>query len=451
MADLLRSLTFRLAVLTALWLAAGLGASAWYMAHQTARQIEAGFEARLLAVLDAVVAGSAVNDAGAVVLMRAPTGGEFDRPLSGDYWQIFLEDGSTSVRSRSLWDQALASPVRDHAGVDVRRVIGPRGESLGLAEQDLLLPGATHVAHIAVALSRAELEEGLSQLGRSRAVTFAILCIGLVSIVVLQLIIGLAPLRKARRRLAEVRAGQRDRLALQVPPEVQPLVTEIDALIAQNRATVERARAHVGNLAHALKTPVAVLRNALDATPPDVSTARTEAMTLDRLVQHHLARARAAALAGATAAEQSPLTIAEDVASALRRIFAERSLLIRVTGASHVWLRMDPQDLTEILGNLMENACKWARTTVQVSIAREAEAVVLRVEDDGSGISGRQLAEVLPRGRRFDEATPGTGLGLSIVADIAALYSARFDLQRSALGGLCAVISIPVPGLDQRV
>jgi signal transduction histidine kinase len=451
MADLLRSLTFRLAVLTALWLAAGLGASAWYMAHQTTRQIEAGFEARLLAVLGAVVAASAVDGDGAVVLVSAPTGGEFDRPLSGDYWQILLEDGSTAARSRSLWDQALASPVRSHAGVDVRRVVGPQGEPLGLAERDLLLPGATHMVHVAVALSRVELEEGLSRLGRSRAVTFAIVCVGLVAIVVLQLVIGLAPLRRARRRLAEVRAGQRDRLALQVPPEVQPLVTEIDALIAQNCATVERARTHVGNLAHALKTPVAVLRNALEATPPDVSTARMEARTLDELVQHHLARARAAALAGATAAEQSPLAIAEDVASALRRIFAERGLLIGVTGAPHVRLRMDPQDLTEMLGNLMENACKWARTTVQVSIARDAETVVLRVEDDGPGISGSQLAEVLPRGRRFDEATPGTGLGLSIVADLAALYAASFDLRQSPLGGLCAVISIPARERDQRV
>lgn len=450
MRDLLRSLTFRLAVLTALWLALGLGASAWYMARLTTRQIEAGFEARLTTVLDAVVAATAVNAEGTVVVVRAPTGGDFERPLSGDYWQIVLEDGTALARSRSLWDQALASPVRGHAGVDVRRVIGPRGEPLGLAERDLLLPGAAHAVHIAAALSRAELEQELSRLGRGRAITFAILCVGLVAIVVLQLVIGLAPLRRARRALAQVRAGQRERLDLKVPPEIQPLVAEIDALIAQNRATVERARSHVGNLAHALKTPIAVLRNALEVASPDVATARTEAKTLDGLVQHHLARARAAALAGATAAEQSPLAIAEDVAAALRRIFADRGLRIEVGGSADARLRMDPQDLTEMLGNLMENACKWARSAVQVSIALDGEAVVLRVEDDGPGLADSDLAEVLQRGGRLDEAAPGTGLGLSIVADLAALYAARFELQRSGLGGLCAAISVPIQRLGQH-
>lgn len=444
MRDLLRSLTFRLAVFTALWLALGLGASAWYMGRLTTRQIEAGFEARLTTILDAVVAATAVNAEGTVVVLRSPTGGDFERPLSGYYWQIVLEDGTVLARSRSLWDQVLAPPVRGHEGVDIRRVIGPRGETLGLAERDLLLPGATHAVHVAAALSRTELEKELSRLRRGRAATFAILCVGLVSIVVLQLVIGLAPLSRARRALTQVRAGQRERLDLEIPPEIQPLVAEIDALIAQNRATVERARSHVGNLAHALKTPIAVLRNALEAASPDVATARTEAEILDGLVQHHLARARAAALAGVTATVQSPLVVARDVASALRRVFADRGLAIEVRGSSDARLRIDPQDLTEIIGNLMENACKWARTTVQVSVEVEDRFVVLRVEDDGPGLGNGGLDEVLARGGRLDETMPGTGLGLSIVADLVTLYSGHLDLRRSPLGGVCAIVSAPV-------
>jgi signal transduction histidine kinase len=245
-----------------------------------------------------------------------------------------------------------------------------------------------------------------------------------------------------------MREGRRETRAVPAPTEVAPLVAEVDALIAANRATVERARAHLGNLAHALKTPLAVLRNALAAPVPDLPAARAEAEALERLVQHHLARARVAARLAASPAT-SPLAVAGEVAAALRRLFAARGIVVTVTGDAAATVRMDLQDLTELLGNLMENACKWARHTVAVDILRRGAEVVLHVADDGPGLADDAArSAALQRGVRLDEAQPGTGLGLSIAADLALLHGGRLELGRAAAGGLLATLHLPARGTE---
>uniref|UniRef100_UPI001E457785 ATP-binding protein n=1 Tax=Neoroseomonas rubea TaxID=2748666 RepID=UPI001E457785 len=171
---------------------------------------------------------------------------------------------------------------------------------------------------------------------------------------------------------------------------------------------------------------------------------RAEAAALERLVHHHLARARTAARVAASAASTvAPLAVAEEVASALRRVFDGRGIVVAVAGDATAQLRVDPQDLTEMLGNLMENACKWARRRVEVSVAVAAGGVVVGVSDDGPGLTEDERRAALMRGTRFDEATPGTGLGLGIVADLAALYGGALDLQPSAAGGLAATLRLP--------
>jgi signal transduction histidine kinase len=254
---------------------------------------------------------------------------------------------------------------------------------------------------------------------------------------------GLSPLRRVSRALAEIRDGRRERLAIAAPSEIAPLVAEVDALLVANRATVERARSHVGNLAHALKTPLAVLRNALDRTSPDVEAARAEASSLERLVHHHLARARVAALASSSAADASPLAIAEEVGGALRRLFGARDLLIEVDGDPGTRVRVDPQDLAEMLGNLMENACKWARQSVSVTVATDGTSVVVSVGDDGPGLPEDRRDAVLGRGVRLDERTAGSGLGLAIVSDLAALHGGGVEISRSSKGGLLARLRLP--------
>lgn len=437
-----RSLALRLALGTGLWVSVGLGAAAWFVTGVVVRQVEAAFDARLAGLLDAAVAAAATDAEGRVVVARAPAGADFERPFGGAYWQVTGPDGAVAT-SRSLWDQALPAAAGGHDGVLLRDVPGPRGEPLRVAERDLLLPGATAPAHVAVALSRVETEAEVARLRTILLLTFGALGLGLVAGAVATVVAGLAPLRRVGRALAEIRAGGRERLAIAAPSEIAPLVAEVDGLIAANRATVERARSHVGNLAHALKTPLAVLRNALDRSSPDLDAARAEASALERLVHHHLARARVAALASSSAAETSPLAIAEDVAGALRRLFGERSLLIEVDGDPGARVRVDAQDLAEMLGNLMENACKWARRRVGVTIAADGGTVVVAVGDDGPGLPEDGRDAVLGRGVRLDERTAGSGLGLAIVADLATLHGGSLELGRAAEGGLLAVLRLP--------
>lgn len=438
-----RSLALRLALAAGLWVAAGLGAAAWFVTGVALRQLEAAFDARLAGLLDAIVAATATDAAGRIVVVRPPAGADFERPFGGAYWQLTAPDGAVST-SRSLWDQMLPAAVSGHESVLLRDVQGPRGEPLRVAERDVLLPGASTPAHVAVALSRAETEAEVVRLRGVLLLVFLLLGLGLVGGVVITVVAGLAPLRRVRRAMAEVRDGRRETLAVAAPAEIAPLVAEVDALIAANRATVARARSHVGNLAHALKTPLAVLRNALDGAHPDLPAAQAETAALERLVHHHLVRARAAALASAAAtAAVSPLEMAEEIAGALHRLFVERGLSIEVTGDPVARVRVEPQDLAEMLGNLMENGCKWARRRVAVCVAADGNEVMVAVVDDGPGLPEDSRDVALGRGVRLDEQAPGTGLGLGIVADLAALHGGRLDLSQAAGGGFCATLHLP--------
>lgn len=436
------SLALRLALAAGLWVAVGLGAASWFITGVAIRQVETAFDARLLGLLDATVAAVTIDPGGQPSVVRAPAGADFDRPFGGAYWQVTGPDGAIAT-SRSLWDQTLPSaPPTGRAGVLLSDAPGPRGQKLRLAQRDVLLPGAPAPSRVVVALSRAGVEAEAARLRAVLLAAFGLLGFGLVSGVVATVILGLAPLRRLRRALAEVRAGTRQRLDLAAPSEIAPVIAEIEALVAANRATVERARTHVGNLAHALRTPLAVLRNALAAPRPDLAAARAEAASLERLVQHHLARARTAARTGLAAPAVAPFAVAEQIAAALGRLFAERAITVGVAGDRVAAVAVDVQDLTEMLGNLMENACKWARTRVVVRVAAADDDVSVAVSDDGPGLPEGDRAIALARGERLDERAPGSGLGLAITADLAALYGGRLELGRSEAGGLCATLRL---------
>ena len=437
-----RSLALRLALAAGLWVAGGLGAVAWLVTDIAVRQIEATFDARLSGLLDAAVAAAVTDAEGRVVVARAPAGADFERPFSGAYWQITAPDGSLAT-SRSLWDQTLPAATSGHEGVVLRDVSGTRDEMLRVAERDLLLPGATGTAHVAVALSRTEVEVEIDRLRALLLLTFSLLGMGLVAGVVAMVVAGLAPLRRVSQALAEIRDGRREQLAIEAPSEIAPLVVQLDELIAANRVTVERARSHVGNLAHAVKTPLAVLRNALDQDRPDIETARAEASGLERLVQHHLARARTSALAKANAGMSvAPFLIAEEIANALRRIFVDRGVSIVVEGERGAYVRADPQDLTEMLGNLMENACKWAHGKVLVSVVATDSKVLVTIIDDGPGLPKAERDAVIGRGVRLDERKPGSGLGLGIAAELAALHNGKLEISVAPSGGVAATLHL---------
>ncbi len=441
----MNSLTRRLTLLTTLWVAIGLGLMGWFVVRTDERQIETAADARLSSLLDAVVAASAFDPAAGPILMRPLADPEFNRPLSGHYWQI-TGPGGVQATSRSLWDSRLSPPLREPEGIRARNLTGPRDERLRALERDVQIEGrgGPVAMTVQVAVAREGTDAEISALRQNVILAFLLLGTGLVAVVALLVIWGLRPLRRTQEELVEVREGRRLHMDIKAPTEIAPLVAEIEALIEQNRATVDRARNHVGNLAHALKTPIAVLRNALEAG--DVAGARSQSATLERLVQHHLRRARAGALAGTAGAESTPLAVAEALATALRRLTAVRGITIQVRGEAAARIRADSQDLTEMLGNLMENACKYGNGRVAVRIsAAEPGRVVIEVEDDGPGLAEGEDGAALLRGVRLDEAKPGSGLGLAIVSDLAALYAGHLTLEKGQrLGGL--VVRLDLPG-----
>jgi signal transduction histidine kinase len=462
-----RSLTLRLALLTALWVVAGLTFTGWFVLGVAERQIEAAADARLMDLMDSVIAAAATDAAGRPHLERSPAGGEFDRPLSGQYWRVTAQGGIAS--SRSLWDAQLPPPLtRINPSAPLTRDIqGPRNEPLRLLERAVEIPGTIGLLVVQVAASRAATDAEVARLLRGVSLAFGLLGLGLVGGVVAQVVWGLRPLHAASHALSEVRAGKRTSMAVAAPSEIAPLVEEVDALIAQNHATVERARAHVGNLAHALKTPIAVLLNSLRSTNPNLVVALGQAKAIERIMQHHLARARSSARPSpdSLAGRASPLAVAEEVAGALRRLQAERTLTIVVGGDATLSVRANRQDLIEIVGNLMENACKWAASRVEVCIVsgendrREpgrpsVPMVIVVVEDDGSGLpESEATAETLAmtRGVRLDETMAGSGLGLAIVADLAGLHGGCLTLSRSRrLSGAAAKLELPAAATLQR-
>jgi signal transduction histidine kinase len=223
---------------------------------------------------------------------------------------------------------------------------------------------------------------------------------------------------------------------------VEPLVQEIEALVQQNRATVERARRHVGNLAHALRTRLAVMGNAL--ADNDTAVIGHELAEAERLVSHHLTRASAGSLAGSTAVDLPLVSITTEIARALMILFTDRGVVIEVTGAPLVAVRCEREDLLEMLGNLLENACKWCNGHVWVNIRRQHGEAIIAMSDDGPGIAGDRLGHLPDRGRRLDEAMPGSGLGLAIVADLVELYRGSLTLVSPGThGGLQATLRLP--------
>jgi signal transduction histidine kinase len=258
--------------------------------------------------------------------------------------------------------------------------------------------------------------------------------------IAVQVRVGLAPLRRLVADVAAVRQGKAEGLPPRRDAELAPLVREMNDLLADNRAVIERARTHVGNLAHALKTPLSVLANA-----PDAATAQAMVARMDGMIGYHLRRARGAGAGLAVAARTPVAGVLDDLALVLRGACAARGLALAVEATPQAVFAGERQDAEEMLGTLMENATKWAAARIAVRAGVEGGQLVVTVDDDGPGIAPEARAFVLGRGARLDEGTPGQGLGLPIVADLAALYGGSLALEGSPLGGLRARLVLPAP------
>jgi signal transduction histidine kinase len=446
------SIAFRLVAGAAIWIGAALAVSGYLLAALFDDHVERSFDRRMGVMLESLIAVTEIDSSGKIILRRAPGEPRFEQPFSGWYWQISSPgNGENSARSKSLWDQSLATrtwtQTRTQAGSAASQshdIAGPQNQALRVVTRNIMLPGVDHDFQFAVAADLAEHESETRPFNVLLGISLAALWLGLMIAVALQVKFGLRPLDRLRAGLVEIRTGRAERLDGDFALEVAPLANELNALVGQIGRVVEHARTHVGNLAHALKTPLSVISNEAGRDQSLLAeTVRRQAEIMTRQVDHHLARARAAATANVIGARSDVSPVVEDLRRTLVRIYATRDISIEVEGIDGAVFRGDRQDLEEMIGNVVDNACKWAHKQVRIDIGRQDRNLRIIVEDDGDGLLEDQRREALRRGARLDESVPGSGLGLAIVQEIAGLYEGSLELGEASLGGLRVELLIP--------
>lgn len=418
---------------------------------------ERSFDRRLDIYLKTIVAELANAAPGQLPQPQAMADPLFLFPNSGWYWQVAKVGGGPQDHRTSPSLPSGMLPILSEMGVEappgrMRQgyAAGPLGETLRAVERDLDL-GKDERFVVSVAAVSSELEEEISAFNLVLVGTLVVLAIAFLVVVLIQVRYGLRPLARISQALAAVRSGKTERLDGAYPEEIAPLVREVNMLVDANREIVERARTHVGNLAHALKTPLSVLMNeAGTRDDPLAVLVRDQAGVMRDQVTHHLERARMAARVSVVAGLCEVTPVVTSLARTMEKINRARDIAIDVKVVDDVRFRGERQDIEEMVGNLIDNACKWASTRVEVEVCigrgrSVSDRVFFHViiDDDGPGLDPARRADVGRRGRRLDESKPGSGLGLSIVQELATLYGGRFDLGAAPIGGLRCELVLP--------
>ena len=448
-----RPIAVRLAVSSVFWSFAILLVAGLILLTLYRDTTERGFDQRLLVYANTlasnlVAPGDPDRDLGPIGDPR------FELPLSGWYWQVARPNAKPDeIRSsKSLFGGQVPSLAAsgDNRFGQIRRGYGkaPDERNLRIIERDIDL-GEDGRYIIRVAGPADEIDVGVRDFLFALTVTFALLGLALGFSTLLQIRFGLRPLANLRSALGAIRRGEAERIVGEYPRDISPLASELNLLLDTNREILERARTQVGNLAHALKTPLSIVMNEAENAPDEVAARVREQATLMRdQVNYYLDRARAAALAGTL----GTLTDVEPVIGGLARTFAkiyrDKDLAVELAIPHDLRFRGEKQDLEEMAGNLIDNAAKWAAHKVEISVEiirgdDDRPRFRLLIDDDGPGLPETARAEMLKRGRRLDETKPGSGLGLSIVSDLAALYRGSLSLEAAPLGGLRAVLELP--------
>lgn len=448
------SLRLRLLLGTLVWIVGSIGLTGWLLNSLFSQHLTDQFHAELQTHLNQLAANLEFDAAGQAIITNPLSDPRLVRPYSGLYWQVDrIGDGMRPtaiavLRSRSLWDQELV--VADDRLSDgerhEHRVAGPNGKPLRLIEQVLRPAGQPEQTARLIVAADEELLAGPLQRFRGMLLTaLGLLAAGLVGAAIVQVRGGLRPLNRLRDELGQLRDGRLANLGGHYPSEVQPVVDELNAVLARNAEFVERARSQAGNLAHAVKTPLSVMANAAAGEAgPLAELVGTQVVLARQQIDHHLARARAAAAAQLTGQRCRLRPTVDGLLRVMARLCAGRDLQMAVADCPETLVfRGEAQDLQEMLGNLLDNAGKWATRRIAVSAAPVAGELRIDVDDDGPGIAAGQRSELLQRGTRGDEQVPGSGLGLAIVDDLARLYGGRLELLDAPLGGLRARLWLP--------
>ena len=446
----LGSLRLRLLLAGAVSIFVALGLAAFGLTLLFKQHVERRVDVELNVYLDQLVAGLDRSPSGDLAVVHSPADPRFDQPLSGLYWQIDVGNGGKVLRSRSLWDSALSLPAETDADDAVRHheISGPGGAKLYLLQRYIELPdrlGGSN-AKLAVALDAEDIAKSVRSFA-SELMPFLLLIGTLLAAASwAQVSIGLRPLTAIRTSLAAIRSGEAQRLGKEFPDEVRPLAEEINALLNEREAAIEKAKGRAADLAHGFKTPLQVLnveaerlKSKGEREIASEISSLTEAMR--RHVDRELARARLSysakdAMAGVKA-------VVDRVVRVIERTPQGQELEWTLSIPQELNARIDADDLAEVLGNLIENAARHAKTGVSVSAQANGSSVEIAVADDGSGIAEDRQREILARGQRLDTLSDGAGLGLAIVTDVLDAWGGSLALANGR-PGLVATVRLPV-------
>jgi signal transduction histidine kinase len=452
------SLGLRVILFSSLWAVAAIALLGWLLIGLYRNDSQRGFanlqEAQLFNLVGAVF----VDESGA--LSGSPNLGNtrFLEPASGWYWRVIpiesIEGGPLASPSLAGADFTVPPLAELPFSRQFRRDFladGPGGERIRVLESEIDL-GDGRIARFQVAGNQTEFEYSVHDFARRVGLMLLVFGLGVVLINAAILLFGLRPLDHVRQALAAIRNGAATSLEGSFPSEIEPLVDEMNALIDNNRRIVERSRTQVGNLAHSLKTPLSVLTNEAAAKEgPSARVVEEQARAMDYQIQHYLKRARIAAQRESIIFRTEVKPVAEKLVSVMRKLSPDKRIDFSIQAQAAVFMG-EKEDLEEILGNLMENASKWAVRTIALTVDDAGQSdgrrwMRLTVEDDGPGIAAGQRETALKRGKRLDETVPGTGLGLAIVAETAAAYGGSVELGESAAGGLRVDVVLPAAGV----
>jgi signal transduction histidine kinase len=444
------SLSRRLILVATAWIIPLLLFGGWALDETISKSLTRNFDRQIKQYLDSMIGAAEIDEAGEVRFTRALGDQRFFEQYSGLYWQVNAP-GRPPFYSRSLWDRTL--PLDDssvHAAEHKQTVFAWNAERLRIIDQDIKLPRAKKPIRFAVAANIEEVEEQIARFRRTLFRSLGVTGLGLIVLSALQATYGLSPLGAVRRGLEAIKTGQARRLKEEFPPEIQPLANEMNDLLEHSDEAAEKARTHAGNLAHALKTPMAVLLNEARDNPANLAeTVTAQVEQMQRHVDHHLARARALAQRASLGLRTPVWPSVTGLKRTLEKIYQDKDIIIEILGDETAQFRGEKQDLEEVLGNLFDNACKYGGPDVRVIVKTEkdfrAETFVhISVEDSGVGIPAHQRERLFQRGTRLDTDQAGTGLGLAIVRDVTELYGGRVELGKSTeLEGLQVDIWLP--------
>jgi signal transduction histidine kinase len=441
---IVHSLKFRLLGLALVWSAVALIVAGLVISSLLRQFVERNFDAGLSATMVSIMVGTEFDQTGNLVLANPVIDPRFEQPLSGWYWQVSTAS-EIVARSRSLWDVDLGTGAGEPDGsVVTATTTDSSGRAIRLMRRDFTVPGGTERMRVLVSMPAEIIDAEVASIVNPLALSLALLGLGIAIAIGLQVHFGLQPLARMGRNIVAVRRGEMALLPQERYREIAPVVTELNGLIEHNRDVIARARTHVGNLAHGLKTPLSVLDNEIAGRKPaDEAILSEVSQTMNRMIGHHLRRARSAATLGVIGTRTDVAETVNDLLPVFRGVYADRRLTISADVPAGLYFAGERQDLEEMLGNLIDNACKWTTQRVDITAAADNGHLSLRIADDGPGMGSEEAEAAKARGVRFDEAKPGSGLGLSIVEDLVQLYDGKLSFAANEPRGLVAALTLP--------